>query len=75
MEKKYLNEEITCDDRYDPMFSPRFSEIATFMRAPYAQDLDGVDIAFAGVPWDEGTTFMTAHLGEGDVRHGWFAGG
>ena len=69
MEKKYLNEEITYDERYDPMFSPRFSEIATFMRAPYAQDLTGVDIAFAGVPWDGGVTVRPgARFGPREIR-------
>ena len=70
MEKKYLNEEITYDDRYDPMFSPRFSEIATFMRAPYTQGLDGVDIAFAGVPWDGGVTVRPgARFGPREIRN------
>ena len=40
----------------DPLYEPRYSEIATFMRAPYAPDLDGVDIAMFGVPFDGGVT-------------------
>lgn len=35
---------------------PRFGGIATFMRLPLVQDLKGLDIALAGVPWDGGTT-------------------
>ena len=40
----------------DPLYEPRYSEIATFMRAPYVPDLDGVDIAMFGVPFDGGVT-------------------
>ncbi|MCP3989038.1 MAG: agmatinase [Actinomycetia bacterium] len=38
------------------MYEPRYQEIATFMRAPYQPDLDGVDIALFGVPYDGGVT-------------------
>lgn len=40
----------------DPMFEPRYQELATFMRAPYKPDLEGVDIAMFGVPFDGGIT-------------------
>jgi len=40
----------------DPMLAPRYAEIATFMRAPLARDLQGVDIALVGVPFDGGVT-------------------
>ena len=40
----------------DPRFEPRYAEIATFMRAPYRPDMDGVDIALYGVPYDGGVT-------------------
>lgn len=43
-------------DQIDPMLQPRYSEIPTFMRAPYKPDLDGVDIALYGVPFDGGVT-------------------
>jgi guanidinopropionase len=36
---------------------PRFSEIATFMRAPRIDDLDRVDVALVGVPFDLGVGF------------------
>ncbi|MSP83958.1 MAG: agmatinase [Alphaproteobacteria bacterium] len=41
---------------HDPMFRPRYTEIATFMRAPLASDLADVDIALVGVPFDGGVT-------------------
>ena len=41
---------------YDPMREPRFTEIATFMRAPLAAALDNVDIGLIGVPTYLGVT-------------------
>jgi guanidinopropionase len=41
---------------YDPMKEPRYTEIATFMRAPLAHALDAVDIGLIGVPTDLGVT-------------------
>lgn len=38
------------------MSRPRFTEIATFMRAPLAETLEGLDIALIGVPMDLGVT-------------------
>jgi guanidinopropionase len=43
-------------DTYEPMREPRFTEIATFMRAPLARSLQEVDIALIGVPTDLGVT-------------------
>ncbi len=40
----------------DPLYEPRYQEIATFMRAPYRPDLDDVDIALYGVAYDGGVT-------------------
>ena len=40
----------------DPMFAPRYREIATFMRAPLRHDPAGLDIALIGVPFDGGVT-------------------
>ncbi len=40
----------------EPRLRPRFTEISTFMRAPYADSLDGLDIAMIGVPCDLGVT-------------------
>jgi guanidinopropionase len=54
---------------YDPQKRPRFSEIATFMRAPLASSLDDVDIGMIGVPFDGGTSFKPgARLGPRGVR-------
>ncbi len=36
----------------DAMIRPRFTEIATFMRAPIAESFDDLDIALIGVPMD-----------------------
>ena len=43
-------------DGPDTAFRPRFTEIATFMRAPYSETLDGLDVAMIGVPMDLGVT-------------------
>ena len=37
-------------------FAPRFSELATFMRAPLANNLNDVDIGLFGVPYDGALT-------------------
>ncbi len=42
--------------RGNPMDAPRYSGVATFMRAPLATTLEGLDIALAGVPLDGGVT-------------------
>lgn len=38
---------------------PRFAGIRTFMRAPHTTDLDGVDAAVYGIPFDTATTYRT----------------
>ena len=43
-------------DERIPMSEPRFTEIATFMRAPLVESLDHVDIGLIGVPTDLGVT-------------------
>ncbi len=40
----------------DPMQRPRYTGLATFMRAPFAEDLSGLDIGLAGIPFDGGVT-------------------
>ncbi len=40
----------------NPMTAPRYSQIATFMRAPLASDPGEVDIGMVGVPFDGGVT-------------------
>ena len=41
---------------YNPMKEPRYTEIATFMRAPLASTLNNIDIGLIGVPTDLGVT-------------------
>jgi guanidinopropionase len=40
----------------DPMARPRYTGLATFMRAPYREEFDGIDIGVIGVPFDGGVT-------------------
>ena len=49
--------------------SPRYSQIATFARLPWEKDLTDVDVAFVGVPFDDGTTFRSgARMAPSSVR-------
>ena len=48
----------------DPMARPRYTGLATFMRAPYREDWAGVEIGLIGVPFDGGVTNRTG------TRHG-----
>ena len=43
-------------ETYEPHLALRHTEIATFMRAPLADTLEGLDIALIGVPMDLGVT-------------------
>lgn len=45
----------------DSLQSPRFCGVRTLMRLPNVQDLEGVDFAIVGVPFDTGSTF---HIGQ-----------
>jgi guanidinopropionase len=49
---------------HDPMARPRYTGLATFMRAPYREDMTDVDIGLIGVPFDGGVTNRTG------TRHG-----
>jgi guanidinopropionase len=40
------------ENEHDPMNEPRYSGIPTFMRTPLATNLNGLDIALVGVPYD-----------------------
>lgn len=54
----------------DPMQRPRYTGIPTFMRAPYAESFDGVDLALIGVPFDGGVTNRAgARHGPREVRN------
>jgi guanidinopropionase len=52
----YIKSDVTGSHGYDPMQEPRYTDIATFMRAPLAGSLAGVDIGLIGVPTDLGVT-------------------
>lgn len=52
----YLKPDVTGSEQYDPMKEPRYTDIATFMRAPLARSLADVDIGLIGVPTDLGVT-------------------
>jgi guanidinopropionase len=54
----------TLPELEDPMDRPRYTGLATFMRAPYREDPKGVDIGLIGVPFDGGVTNRTG------TRHG-----
>jgi agmatinase len=43
----------------DPILSPRFSGIKTFMRLPHIKTTKGVEFAIIGVPSDAGASFRT----------------
>ena len=40
----------------DPITRPRYTGIPTFLRCPYSEDLEEVDIGLIGVPFDGGVT-------------------
>jgi len=52
----YFKPDVLGQDTYDAMKEPRYTDIATFMRAPLAHTLEGVDIGLIGVPTDLGVT-------------------
>jgi agmatinase len=55
----------------DPLQSPRFAGISTFLRLPHITRLDGVDVAFVGLPFDTGVAFRAgARFGPKAIREG-----
>jgi len=53
----------------DAMEHPRFSGIRTFMRLPHMTDLEGVDFAIIGAPFDTGATYRVgARFGPEGIR-------
>jgi agmatinase len=53
----------------DAMKYPRFSGIRTFMRLPHVQDLQSVDFAVIGAPFDTGATYRVgARFGPEGIR-------
>jgi guanidinopropionase len=55
MDKPVDRPPVATSER-DPMFQPRYAEIATFMRTPLFRSPAEVDIALIGVPFDGGVT-------------------
>lgn len=54
---------------YDPMTEPRYCGIPTFMRTPYVTDLNELDIALVGVPYDGAVEARTgARQGPRQIR-------
>jgi len=57
-------------DLYDPMLEPRYTDIATFMRAPLTSTLSNVDIGLIGIPTDLGVTNRAgARHGPREIRN------
>jgi len=53
-----------------PMIQPPYMEIATFMRTPYVPNLENIDIALIGVPFDMGVTNRSgARHGPREIRN------
>jgi len=66
----YRKRHPVTDQLYDPRLQPRFTELATFMRAPVADDLSVVDIGLIGIPTDLGVTNRAgARHGPREIRN------
>lgn len=53
----------------DAFRSPRFAQIATFMRLPHTRDVTGVDVAILGIPFDGGVSYRSgARFGPREIR-------
>src|SRR5258708_4451128 len=65
-----MRRELAYPEFADPMVRPRYTGIPTFMRAPYREDLAGIDIGLIGVPFDGGVTNRTgARHGPREIRN------
>ncbi|MDE0757948.1 MAG: arginase family protein, partial [Pseudomonadales bacterium] len=66
----YAKRNPVTGEFYDPRMQPRFTELATFMRAPVADDLGAIDIGLIGVPTDLGVTNRAgARHGPREIRN------
>jgi agmatinase len=53
----------------NPFRSPRFGQPATFKLLPHRRDLEGLDVAMLGIPYDGGTSYRSgARYGPRHVR-------
>ena len=54
----------------NPKQRPRYTGLPTFMRTPYREDWEGLDIALVGIPFDGGVTNRTgARHGPREIRN------
>ncbi len=54
----------------DPIVRPRYTGLPTFLRAPYREDLQDVEVGLVGVPFDGGVTNRTgARHGPREIRN------
>jgi agmatinase len=54
---------------WDALNAPRFTGPRTYARLPHVKELDGVDAAVLGIPWDGGASFRSgARFGPEAVR-------
>ncbi|MGO1117305.1 agmatinase [Rhodovibrionaceae bacterium A322] len=54
----------------DPKARPRYTGLPSFMRAPYQENFEGVDIGLIGIPFDGGVTNRTgARHGPREIRN------
>lgn len=55
----------------DPFVAPRYTGIRTYARVPHVTDVDGVDVAVVGVPFDTATSYRAgARFGPEGIRAG-----
>jgi agmatinase len=55
----------------DASLAPRYTGIRTFARCPHVRDVDGVDVAVVGVPFDTATSYRAgARFGPEAIRAG-----
>ena len=63
---------MTDNKKYQPLDAmeyPLFECIRTFMRLPHVRELDDVDFAIIGVPFDTGATYrIGARFGPAGIR-------
>jgi agmatinase len=70
MDKHDNDHAITRDDLYGTMPEPTYGGVTSFMRRKYTKDMDGVDVAVMGVPFDTATTNRSgARLGPRAIRN------
>src|SRR5712692_10739037 len=53
----------------DSFRSPRFAQLATFMRLPHTRDVAGLDVALLGIPFDGGSSYRPgSRFGPREIR-------